>query len=292
MTGPSSRVGFERILGPGDPRVADYRAIAEPELLRSQNLFVAEGRFVVERLLADPRWKVRSVLVNDAAARQLATALSAFPREIPVFVTGAPDFLGITGHHIHRGCLALVERPPTVGFDELMSTIHVGIVLEDVANADNIGGVFRNAAALGADAVMLSPRCCSPFYRKAVRTSMGAVLSVPFVHFGEWPAPLAELRRNGFTLVALVAGSLDPLTATLAEFASRPQPSKLALLVGSEGSGLRSASESAADVRVHIPMAPGVDSLNLAVATGIALEQLTRTSRRRGILPGRTDPDT
>src|SRR5262245_55772101 len=203
MTGFSMAL-FERITGPDDPRVADYRTIAEPELLRSRNLFVADGRLVVKRLLTDARWKVRSVLVSDAAARQLATALSALPRETPVFVTGASDFLGITGHNIHRGCLALVERPRAVVLGELTGTIRVAIVLEDVTNADNVGGVFRNAAALGAGAVMLSPRCCSPLYRKAVRTSMGAVLSVPFVHFDEWPAPLADLRRNGFTLVALV----------------------------------------------------------------------------------------
>jgi tRNA G18 (ribose-2'-O)-methylase SpoU len=292
MTEASSPVAFERILTADDPRVADYRGIAEPELLRARDLFVVEGRLTVARLLTDPRWRVRSVLVSDAAARQLATALSALSHDVPVFISAAQNFRGITGYHIHRGCLALVERPPAAGFEELLKAIRVAVVLEAVTNADNVGGVFRSAAALGADAVMLSPQCCSPLYRKAVRTSMGAALRVPFIHFEEWPTPLVRLRQNGFMLVALVAASRRAASTTLEVFASGTLPTKLALLVGSEGPGLTSAAESAADVRVNIPMLPGVDSLNLSVATGIALEQLTRGTRGRGILPGRTDAQT
>jgi tRNA G18 (ribose-2'-O)-methylase SpoU len=283
---------IEQILTDDDPRVADYRAIGEPELLRSRNLFVAEGRFVVARLLADPRWKIRSLLVSDAAARQLVAERSRLPAGVPVFLTAARNFQGITGYHIHRGCLALVERPPVVGLEQLVETIRVAVVLEAVTNADNVGGVFRNAAAFGADAVMLSPRCCSPLYRKAVRTSMGATLQVPFVHFESWPAPLSVLRASGFTLVALTATTGGASFTTLEAFASSSVPVRLALLVGSEGAGLTPVAASAADVCVHIPMRQGVDSLNLAVATGIALEQLTRGARGRGILPGRTDPQT
>jgi tRNA G18 (ribose-2'-O)-methylase SpoU len=291
MTEASGPVAFERINNPNDPRLEDYRGVAEPELLQSRNLFIAEGRLVVTRLLSDPRWTVRSVLLSDAAARHLCAEVASLSN-VPIFVSSAANFLGITGHNIHRGCLALVERPPAVGFEHLVEMSRLVVVLEAVTNADNVGGVFRNAAAFGADAVLLSPQCCSPLYRKAVRTSMGAALRVPFIHFEEWPAPLTRLRQHGFTLVALVATSSGPPLTMLEVFASSALPTRLALLVGSEGRGLTSAGESAADVRVHIPMLPGVDSLNLAVATGIALEQLTRAMRGRGILPGRTDAQT
>jgi tRNA G18 (ribose-2'-O)-methylase SpoU len=161
----------------------------------------------------------------------------------------------------------------------------LAVVLEGVANADNVGGVFRNAAAFGADAVVLSPACCSPLYRKAIRTSMGASLRVPFVHLDEWPSPLMRLRAAGFTLAALTLG--DP-SETLETFCSRARPPKLALVVGAEGAGLTPAVESGADHRIRIPIAPAVDSLNLAVAAGIALERLTRDTRGRGILAART----
>jgi tRNA G18 (ribose-2'-O)-methylase SpoU len=292
MAETSGSAVFERILTPDDPRVADYRGVAEPELLQSRDLFIAEGRLVVTRLLLDPRWTVRSVLVNNAAKRDLEPILSSVCSRVPILVCETADFLGIAGHHVHRGCLALVERPPAIALEELLKAISLAVVLEGVANADNVGGVFRNAAAFGADAVLLSPRCCSPLYRKAVRTSMGAALRVPFIHFEEWPVPLARLRQNGFTLVALAASPFGRAMQTLEAFATRPRPAKLALLVGSEGSGLTPEAERAAHHRVHIPMEPGVDSLNLAVATGIALEQLTRATRGRSILAGRTEPLT
>jgi tRNA G18 (ribose-2'-O)-methylase SpoU len=291
MPDAASSGGFERILKRDDPRIADYRGVSEPGLLRSRNLFIAEGRLVVTRLLADPRWKVRSVLVSDAAARRLETALSAVPASVQILMCEAADFLGITGFHIHRGCLALVERPTAPALGPLLQTTRLAVVLEAVSNADNVGGVFRNAAAFGADAVLLSPECCSPLYRKAVRTSMGATLTVPFIHFEDsWPEALARLQQEGFTVVALVATPDRPFVETLEAFAARPRSAKLALLVGAEGSGLTAAAESAANHLVHIPMEAGIDSLNLTVATGIALEQLTRATRGRGILAGRIGP--
>ena len=280
---------FERILTPQDPRLADYRGVSEPELLRSRNLFVAEGRIVVARLIEDERWTIRSVLVSEAARRDLEPRLAAVAAKLPVFVCESTDFLGITGHQMHRGCLALVERPAALPVHELLSRSRLAVVLEGVTNADNVGGVFRNAAAFGADAVVLSPACCSPLYRKAIRTSMGATLRVPFVHLEEWPSALPLLRAAGFTLVALTLR--DP-SETLETFGSRTPPLKIALLVGAEGPGLTPAVESAADHRVRIPIEPSVDSLNLAVATGIALEHLARGARARGILIGRTEPLT
>jgi tRNA G18 (ribose-2'-O)-methylase SpoU len=288
---PSSN-SFERIVTPDDPRVADYRAVSDPELLRSKQLFVAEGRLVVARLLEDRRWNVRSVLVNEAARRDLAPILAAASSRVPILVCEAADFLGITGHHIHRGCLALVERPPALSLGKALAESRLAVALEGVANADNVGGIFRNLAAFGADLAILSPACCSPLYRKAIRTSMAATLRVPFIHAEEWPAPLARLRQAGFTIAALVAASAADGLEMLDAFASRPPSAKLALLVGSEGSGLTSDGMSFADHLVHIPIAPEIDSLNVAVATGIALEQLTRASRARGILGDRTEPRT
>jgi len=282
---------FERILTAEDPRVVDYRGVSEPELLRSRNLFVAEGRIVVTRLIEDGRWTVRSVLVSDRARRELEPTLAAIAPQVPVFVCESTDFLGITGHHMHRGCLALVERPTALSLNELLGRSRLALVLEGVTNADNVGGVFRNAAAFGADAVVLSPTCCSPLYRKAIRTSMGASLRVPFVQLDQWPTALARLRAAGFTLAALVVMPRSEPWETLEAFASRPRPPKLALVIGAEGPGLTAAAESAADHRVSIPIQPAVDSLNLAVAAGIALERLTRDTRGRGILPDRTSED-
>jgi len=270
----SGSEGFHRILTVDDPRVADYRGVSEPELLKSRNLFVAEGRLVVRRLIDDGRWSVRSVLVSEAARRDLESALAGVAeRGIPVLICEGGDFLGITGHDIHRGCLALVERPPVVPLEAALAGVQLAVVLEAVSNADNVGGVFRNAAAFGAGLVILSPTCCSPLYRKAIRTSMAATLRTPFVHLDRWPEPLSLLRADGFRLVALTPRKPSEL---LDVFACRPRPARLALLVGAEGAGLSAAVESAADDRVRIPIANGVDSLNLSVATGIALEHLTR----------------
>jgi tRNA G18 (ribose-2'-O)-methylase SpoU len=279
---------FERVVSALDPRVADYRGVSDPALLRARNLFVAEGRLVVSRLLEDTRWTVRSVLVSDAARQSLEPVLAAAAGRVPILVCGSTDFLGITGHLIHRGCLALVERPSPVPFGDLLTGRDLVVVLEGVGNPDNVGGVFRNAAAFGAGAVVLSPSCCSPLYRKAIRTSMGAVLRVPFVHLDEWPAPLVELRAAGFSIVAM---TLREQSETIDAFIGRPRPAKLALVVGAEGTGLTAAAESFAEYRIRIPIEAAVDSLNLAVASGIALEQLTRDRRGRGILAARTASD-
>src|SRR5262249_31686436 len=175
-----------------DPRIASYRDITDGELVRSRRLFVAEGRLVVRRVLEDRRFHVESVLVSEAAGEQLASVLDTLPGDVPVYVCEAEDFLGITGHNIHRGCLALVKRPAATSTGTLLAKANTIVVLEGVANADNVGGVFRNAAAFGADGILLSPTCCDPMYRKAIRTSMGAVLRVPFARAANWPAAIDE----------------------------------------------------------------------------------------------------
>ena len=274
-------IGAARIHGLDDPRIADYRDIAEAELVRSRGLFVAEGRLIVRRLIEDRRHTIRSVLVSDAAYRALEAVLVPISAETPVYVCDAADFLGITGHDLHRGCLALVERPPARSVCDLLTAVAQGpstvtatlVVLEGITNADNVGGVFRNAAAFGADAVVLGSTCCDPLYRKAIRTSMAATLRVPYARAERWPGDLDELRAHGFTIVALTPR--EP-SLTLDELAQRPRPPKIAWLVGTEGEGLTAHALSFADQHVRIPIAPEVDSLNLAVAVGIALYRFSR----------------
>jgi tRNA G18 (ribose-2'-O)-methylase SpoU len=272
---------IERIADAADPRVASYRGLGNPELVRSQGLFVAEGRFVVRRVIEDARLPIRSLLLNGAALRDLGPLLDTIDRRVPIYLCETAEFLGITGFPIHRGCLALVERPAALSIAEALGAATTAIVLEGLTNPDNIGGVFRNAAAFGAGAVVLSPTCCDPLYRKAVRTSMGAVLRVPFARASEWPVALTGIREAGFTLAAL---TLREPSEPIERFAERwaggaggagraggAGHPKIALLVGTEGAGLTPDAESAADVRVRIPISDAVDSLNLAVAVGVAL---------------------
>ena len=300
---------IERIVGPGDPRIALYRDLTDPELLTSHGLFVAEGRLVVQRVLDDRRPAIRSLLLNEASFRALAPALPSDDDALPIYVANTDEFRAITGHHIHRGCLALVERPAPRTAEELcrswgpasagpadgppdlrLPSGHPGrqsrgegghddnsvvIVLEGVGNPDNVGGVFRNAAAFGAGGVLLSPTTCDPLYRKAIRTSMAATLRVPFARVTPWPAGLDQLRACGFSVVALTPR--EP-SVPLSTFARNPHPDRIALLVGTEGDGLSAAVDTFADTRVRIPISGAVDSLNLAVAVGIALHTLRALS--------------
>jgi tRNA G18 (ribose-2'-O)-methylase SpoU len=266
-----------RISGPDDPRVEAYRSVTDSDLIRARGLFVAEGRLVVERLIAEGRYDIRSLLLSETARRALEPALGALEPSVPIYVCEAADFRGIAGYDVHRGCLALSSRPSPPVIDDLLATARLVVVLEGVTNADNVGGVFRNAAAFDVDAVLLDAASCDPLYRKAIRTSMAAALHVPFArltnHADEWPAALAGLKARGFTIAAFTPAAagrdLDELAASLDSL-------RLALLFGSEGPGLGAASEAAADHRVCIPTNPRVDSLNLAVAAGIALHRLSR----------------
>ena len=266
-------MAVERIEGANDPRAAAYRDLRDGELVRAKGLFVAEGRLVLRRVIEDARFLVQSVLVNDAALDDLSAPLASIANDVPILVCSPGDLAGIAGYQVHRGCLALVHRPPPVPIDEVVAAARTLIVLEGVSNADNVGGVFRNAAAFGVDAALMSPTCCDPLYRKAIRTSMGAALRVPFARAGDqdWPGVLMRVRAAGFTIVALTPR--EP-SETLDAFAARPRPRKVALVVGTEGAGLTPAVESTADYRVRIPISDAVDSLNLAVAAGIALYAL------------------
>jgi tRNA G18 (ribose-2'-O)-methylase SpoU len=266
----------ERIGCANDPRAAAYRDLGDGDLLRTRGLFVGEGRMVVRRIVEDARFAVESLLLNDASLRDLEPSIARLDPSVPVLVCPTAEFAALTGFNIHRGCLALVHRPPPAAPAALIATAKLLVVLEGVTNADNVGGVFRNAAAFDADGVLLSPTTCDPLYRKAIRTSMASVLQVPFARAAadEWPSTIDRLRAGGFVVVAVTPR--EP-SETLAAFAARPRPPRVALVVGTEGAGLTPAVEAAADYRVRIAISGRVDSLNLAVATGIALHALTDT---------------
>jgi tRNA G18 (ribose-2'-O)-methylase SpoU len=252
-----------------DLRLAEYRSVSDGELLRRRNRFVAEGRLVVGRLLESAHC-VDSLLVNEASFRALETLLSRIPPHIPIYVCQTDEFAAITGFSLHRGCLALAERPPVCELKEVVRAADLLLVLEAVTDADNVGSAFRNAAAFGAS-VVLSETCCDPLYRKAIRTSMGSALRTPYARITNWPRDLVTLKRDGFTLIALTPrGDAIDLPACANRHGQR-----LALIVGSEGPGLSPEAEAMADVCVRIPISAGVDSLNLATATGIALYYFT-----------------
>ena len=255
---------------PEDPRLDDYRNVSDGELLRRSNLFVAEGRLVVRRLLSSGRRPV-SLLVNDASLRSLEGEFGGLFEEIPVYVGSAPVLAGVVGFHLHRGCLALAPRPTGASVADVARNASLLVILEGVTDPDNVGSAFRNAAALGADGVLLN-RCGDPLYRKAIRTSMGHALLVPHALVDDLRGALAALKTAGFTVMALTPRA-DAIP--LADFArSRPPGGRIAVLVGSEGEGLSADAEAAADACVRIPMHRSVDSLNVSTAIGIALYEL------------------
>jgi tRNA G18 (ribose-2'-O)-methylase SpoU len=260
-----------------DPRLADYRALKERHLNADSGRFVAESEPVVRRLLASAL-PVCSVLATPPRLRALEDALAGrdaagAPRSgVPVYVAAQPVLDATAGFHVHRGCLAIGERPAARALPVAARGV---VVLEDLVDVDNVGAIARNAAAFGADALLLSPRCADPFYRKAIRVSLGAVFDLPVARVERWPENLDVLRERGFSLIAAV---LAPDATPLPRFAPPP---RWALLLGAEGPGLSAAAVARCDARVTIPMAPSpaVDSLNVATAAAVMLYGLTRASR-------------
>ena len=274
-------MSFVTIDDPGDARLDDYRNIPDGDLVARRGMFVAEGRLVVSRLLTERPLAARSVMVTEAARASLADVFAARP-DVPVYVVPQGVVDGVAGLHIHRGCLAIGKRPPDRPWQEIFrlapEAARTVVVLERVANADNVGGVFRNAAAFGVDAVLLDPASTDPLYRKAIRTSMGAALRVPFARAEPWPEALHELRRMGFVLLALTpAADASPLRECTLRLrsgqvgvADRP----VALVLGHEGDGLSDGALEACELRARIPMAAGFDSVNVASAAAIALYEI------------------
>lgn len=261
-----------RIDDPGDARLAPYAGVRDPRLLRDRGLLIAEGRFVIRRLLASRRVRLQSLLLNDAALKGLADMLDDGDPGLAVYVASADVITAATGFDMHRGYLSVAERPEPLSLDAVLETSHFIVVLEQVVDADNVGSVFRNAEAFGVDLIVLSPGCGDPFYRKAIRTSSGAALALPFVSGAPWPDALDRLRAAGFVVVAMTPGTAG---TDIGEFvATSAAKGRIAVLLGTEGHGLTPDAIARADIQVRIPMGGALDSLNIATAAGIALHRL------------------
>jgi tRNA G18 (ribose-2'-O)-methylase SpoU len=254
--------------------LADYGNMPDPALMARRGLFVAEGRLVVSRLLASRRHVVRSVLVTETAYASIRGAL-ADRADVDVYVVPQDVMNGIIGFNIHRGCLALGERPPLPPWRDVACDAQTLLALERIGNADNVGSLFRNAAAFGVDGVLLGPACADPLYRKAVRTSMAAALSMPFAPVAEpeWPDALDELTRDGWLTIGMTP---DATARAVRDIAAAVRGRRWVLVVGHEGEGLTAAALTRVQYRARIPMAPGTDSLNVATAAAVALYDLTR----------------
>jgi tRNA G18 (ribose-2'-O)-methylase SpoU len=251
---------------PDDPRLADYRDLRDVQLRRSlevaEGLFIAEGEKVVRRAVLAGH-DARSFLMAPRWIDGLADVLGLSDAACYV----VPEELAekVTGFHVHRGALASLRRRPLPGLDTVLEGARTVVVLEDVVDHTNIGAAFRSAAALGVDAVLLSPRCADPLYRRSVKVAMGAVFSLPWTRVEQWYDALPVLSARGFRTVALTPA---PDAVTIEQAVSGAD--RLALVVGTEGGGLSPRWLSSADVRALIPMAAGIDSLNLAAATAVA----------------------
>jgi tRNA G18 (ribose-2'-O)-methylase SpoU len=271
-------VRAQRVTDASDSRLADYRTPRDSDH-RQRGIFVVEGRFAVRRLLHSPRFAARSVLTTEATLGGLRDLLEG-EASAPVLVTSNEIIREVLGFKFHRGCLAIGERGAPLAPAELVETpgARTLLVLEGLADPENVGAVFRNAMAFGADAVLLAPGCGDPLGRKAIRASAGGTLRIPFASVHHWPAEMAWLRMAGHDLIALTPGAATDL-AELGR--SRPIAPRVGILLGSEGHGLSEAVLKEATLTVRVAMAAGVDSLNVATACGIALYHLGGLARSR-----------
>ena len=251
-----------------DQCLTPFLRVDDAELRRREGVFLAEGRLVVRRLLADPRFVVRAALLTHAAHAALADVV-AQRLEVPIYVIPLPWMEPITGFNLHRGCLAVAERPADRDWADLADASRL-LLLERVGNPDNVGGLFRVAHALGVDAVLADAATGDPLYRKALRVSCGAALAVPYATVAAMADAIAHLRGRGVDVWALTPAA-DAVSLTEA---CRTRARKVALLVGAEGSGLTAEVVARASRRVRIPINPAADSLNVTVAAGIALAAL------------------
>lgn len=269
---------IEHVDDAGDPRLADYRDLTDIALRRvtepASGLYIAESTKVIGRAVAAGH-RPRSILVQEKWLADAAALVSAHPGT-PVFVVSAAIAEQLTGYAVHRGALASMERPVLPGVAEAVADARLVVVLEDIVDHTNVGAVFRSAAALGADAVLITARCADPLYRRSVRVSMGTVFQVPWTRLPEWPAARALLHEAGFHLAAL---ALSEDAVELDEFITA-RHERVALMLGAEGDGLSRRAVAAADSVVTIPMAGGVDSLNVAAAGAVAVWALSPARRR------------
>ncbi|MFF0467719.1 TrmH family RNA methyltransferase [Micromonospora zamorensis] len=266
------RVPVHQITDPDDDRIADYRALTDVELRTRweppHGLFIAEGELVLRRALR-AGYPARSYLVDAKRVDQLADLDTG---DAPVYAATQDVLQRATGFHVHRGVLASFHRRPLPTAAEVLAAARRVLILEDVNNHTNLGAIFRGAAALGIDAVLLSPSCADPLYRRSVRVSMGEVFAMPYAKLDPWPTGLDQVRDAGFTVLAMTPAP----DAVPIQRLTPAQRERAALLLGAEGPGLTAAAQAASDVRVVIPMRRGVDSLNVAAAAAVAFWELGR----------------
>lgn len=256
---------------PQDPRVGAYLDIRERDLVGRQGRFVAEGKVVLDLLLSTARFAAESTLVLESRLAGLEAVLRKAPADFPVYVAKGDVMDRIAGFHMHRGILAIGTRADPLSAAALLESLPARalvVVPVGISNHDNMGSIFRNAAAFGADAVLLDATCCDPLYRKAIRVSVGAALKVPFAAFDDTESFTVSLDRLGFSQFALSPrGEADIRDAE--------RPPRLALYLGTEGEGLPANLLERLQT-VRIGMAPGFDSLNVAAASAIALHHFSR----------------
>jgi len=260
-----------------DPRVDVYRNVRDADLRGRDDLFMAESELVLRRLMRMPQ-RLHSMLVSRQKLHAMREAIARLPSTVPVYVADLALIHEIAAFHIHRGCLAAGFRPPpeALSLDCVMRPLqerqHLCLLLaEGITNVDNMGALFRNAAAFGADAVILDPQCCDPLYRKAIRVSMGHALSVPYAVSASWLDDLRRLKQEW---------NIGLIAAELVEQArpawAMPRPARAAIIVGSEGHGLAATTLEACDAICAIPMRGEVPSLNVAVASAVLLYEYHR----------------
>lgn len=252
-----------------DSRLRDFSQLTDVELRKvrepEEGLYIAESRKVIKRAL-DAGHQPRSVLCPPDWLDSCVALLRDF-ESVPIFVAQADALEALTGYHVHRGALASMQRPVLPSVDSLLERATTVVILEDIVDHTNVGAIFRSVAALGADAVLVTPSCADPLYRRSIRVSMGTVLQVPWTRTSGWLDTRAVLHAHGFHITALALGAG---AMSMRDFAAT-RPSNVALVLGTEGDGLSSAALAVSDSIVTIPMSHGVDSLNVAAASAVAL---------------------
>ncbi len=263
---------YVEISDPDDPRLADYRHLRDVQLRQSleaeHGLFLAEGEKVVRRAVA-AGYPVRSFLMAPRWLDGLADVMSE--SDAPCYVLAESLAEQVTGFHVHRGALASLVRTPLPSVADVLEGARTVVLCEDIVDHTNLGAIFRSAAALGVDGVLLAPRCTDPLYRRSVKVAMGAVFELPWTRLPDWYDALSDVASQGFTTVALtLAEGARPIQEVVHGLA------KVALVLGSEGHGLSAHWEQSAQRTAVIPMRRGIDSLNVAAASAIACYETAR----------------
>jgi tRNA G18 (ribose-2'-O)-methylase SpoU len=266
--------GIIHIIDPNDPRIDAFRNVKERDLVGRQGRFIAEGRVVLNVLIETAPETIEALLVLENRFEGISKLIESLQPGVPVYRAGQAVMDEIAGFHLHRGILAVAKRKAPPELHSLLTSLGKDALVAvpaGISNHDNLGAIFRNAAAFEADALVLDDPCCDPFYRKAIRVSVGAVLQVPHVRAGTIGAALTALSAAGFELFALSPRGDMPVSAL-------PKRGRRALVLGTEGQGLPDAVLQSIKT-CRIPMSGSFDSLNVATASGLALFHASRFSQ-------------